>query len=47
MSYPMMASRRVVVVKEAQGMKAFDRLEKYAQKPLASTVLVICYKNRS
>lgn len=45
MSYPMMASRRVVVVKEAQGMKAFDRLEKYAQKPLASTVLVICYKN--
>lgn len=45
MSYPMMASRRVVVVKEAQAIRSFDKLEKYMQKPLASTVLVICYKN--
>lgn len=45
MSYPMMANHRVVIVKEAQAMRSFDRLEKYAQKPLPSTVLVICYKN--
>ena len=47
MSYPMMANRRVVIVKEAQGLRSFDKLEKYAEKPLASTVLVICYKNGS
>lgn len=45
MSYPMMATHRVVIVKEAQGLRSFDRLEKYAEKPLKSTVLVICYKN--
>lgn len=45
MSYPMMANHRVVIVKEAQAMRSFDRLEKYVQKPLPSTVLVICYKN--
>ncbi len=45
MSYPMMASRRVVIVKEAQALRSFDRLLKYAEKPLASTVLVICHKN--
>ncbi len=45
MSYPMMAARRVVIVKEAQAMRSFDRLEKYAEKPSPSTVLVICYKN--
>lgn len=47
MSYPMMAERRVVIVKEAQALRSFDRLEKYMNKPLQSTVLVICYKNGS
>ena len=43
--YPMMAERQVVIVKEAQNIKNTDALEKYAKKPLASTVLVICHKN--
>lgn len=45
MSYPMMASHRVVIVKEAQAIRSFDKLEKYAAKPMATTTLVICYKN--
>lgn len=44
-AYPMMASHRVVIVKEAQAIRAFDKLEKYAAKPLSTTILVICYKN--
>ena len=44
--YPVMpATHRVVVVKEAQAMKQLDLLEKYLNKPVASTILVICYKN--
>lgn len=45
--YPMMAERRVVIVKEAQAMKSFEALEKYLDKPVPSTILVICYKNGS
>lgn len=43
-SYPMMASHQVVIVKEAQDIKTFDELSAYAEKPLASTILVLCYK---
>ncbi len=43
--YPMMAPKRVIVVKEAQAMKSIEKLEKYAENPMASTVLAICYKN--
>lgn len=44
--YPVMpAANRVVIVKEAQGLKSLDALERYFEKPLASTVLVIAYKN--
>ena len=46
--YPVMPSPyRVVVVKEAQGLKSYDALEKYVEKPLKSTILVLCYKNGS
>lgn len=45
MQYPMMAPRRVIIVKEAQAMRSFDKLEKYAESPQPKTVLVICYKN--
>lgn len=45
MQYPMMAPRRVIVVKEAQNMRSFDKLEKYVENPQGKTVLVICYKN--
>ncbi len=43
--YPLMAARQVVIVKEAQNIKEWDRLELYVEKPVKSTVLVICYKN--
>lgn len=44
--YPVMpAAHRVVIVKEAQGLKSLDALERYFEKPLASTVLIIAYKN--
>lgn len=45
-AYPVMpAEHRVVIVKEAQAMKSLDALERYFEKPLGSTILVICYKN--
>lgn len=44
--YPVMPSQyRVVIVKEAQNLRSLDALERYFEKPLRSTVLVICYKN--
>lgn len=44
--YPVMpAAHRVVIVKEAQGLKSLDALERYFEKPLASTLLVVAYKN--
>ena len=39
--YPMMAERRLVVVKEAQSMKTLEDLATYCEDPLDSTVLVI------
>lgn len=44
-SYPVMAERQVVIVKEAQNIKNWDQLEKYLEKPAKTTVLVICHKN--
>lgn len=43
--YPMMAPRKVVIVKEAQAIRSWEKLEKYAENPLPQTVLAICYKN--
>lgn len=40
-SYPMMAERRLVVLKEAQSMKTLEDLVTYASDPMESTVLVI------
>ncbi len=45
MQFPMMAPKRVIVVKEAQGLRSMDRLERYAQNPQPKTILVVCYKN--
>ncbi len=42
--YPMMASHQVVIVKEAQLIKDWDNLSFYLKQPLASTILVLCYK---
>ncbi|HEY9542508.1 DNA polymerase III subunit delta [Prevotella sp.] len=43
--YPMMAEHRVVIVKEFQNLKATDVLEKYMERPVSSTILVLCHKN--
>jgi len=43
--YPMMSKYQVVLVKEAQNLPKFDDLQYYVQKPLGSTILVICYKH--
>ena len=43
--YPMMAERQVVVVREAQSLPHKEVLAFYAQKPLLSTILIICHKN--
>ena len=43
--FPMMAEYQVVIVKEAQNIKNWDKLDSYLEKPLASTILVICYKH--
>ncbi len=43
--YPMMSKFQVVLVKEAQNLLKFDDLQFYVQKPLETTILVICYKN--
>ena len=45
--FPMMAERQLIVVKEAQNIKGVDNLLYYLQKPLMSTILVICHKNGS
>lgn len=45
MQYPMMSPRKVIIVKEAQDLHSFERLERYAEKPQEKTILVICYKN--
>lgn len=46
--YPMMAERQVIIVKEAQDIKSdIDVLGQYAENPMLSTVLVICYKYKT
>ena len=42
--YPMMATRQLVVVKEAQQLDKVEELSYYLQKPQKSTILVLNYK---
>ena len=44
--FPMMSQFQVVIVKEAQDMKSLDELSTYVEKPLSSTILVLCYKHK-
>ncbi|MEG1684689.1 MAG: DNA polymerase III subunit delta [Bacteroides sp.] len=43
--YPMMSEYQVVIVKEAQSIQNIEELSYYLQKPLLSTILVICHKH--
>jgi len=49
--FPMMAQRRVVIIKEAQGVQGLKNkakstaLKRFVENPIPSTILVICHKN--
>ena len=43
-SYPVMAERRLVIIKEAQDFKELEKLENYIENPLSTSTLVICHK---
>ncbi|MEO1627422.1 MAG: DNA polymerase III subunit delta, partial [Bacteroidota bacterium] len=42
--YPMMAPHQVVILKEAQDMRGLADLISYIEKPVATTIFLICYK---
>ena len=44
---PMMGSCEVIILKEAQQMRDLDKLSLYTSKPSATTVLVICHKEKN
>lgn len=44
--FPMMSDYQVIIVKEAQNLKDFDKLEPYVASPVASTILVFTYKGK-
>ena len=46
-SFPMMAERQVIIVKEAQHIKNHDALSAYLRHPQPTTVLVFAHKNGS
>jgi DNA polymerase III subunit delta len=45
--YPMMSQYQVVIIKEAQDLKNLAALEKYFEKPVPSTILVMCHKYKT
>lgn len=42
--YPMFSNYQVIILKEAQTLKKIEELLPYVEKPLKSTILVVCYK---
>jgi len=44
--FPMMSAYQVVILKEAADLKQFELLEPYFQKPLPSTIFVVCHKHK-
>ena len=42
--YPMMASKQLIVVREAQQLKNLDGLESYLGAPMTTTILLFAYK---
>ncbi len=43
--YPVMSSRQLVVVREAQSLKGIDEVASYIENPSISTVLVLVYRS--
>ena len=46
MSYPMFSDLQVVLLKEAQYLRDIEKLEAYIEKPLATTVFIVSYKDK-
>ena len=46
-SFPMTGDRQLVVLKEAQKLSNITELTNYFTSPIKSTVLVVCYKNKT
>lgn len=44
--FPMMASHRVIVIKEAQDMRSLKNLAAYAEKPSPQSIVVINFKHK-
>ncbi|MEP6647636.1 MAG: DNA polymerase III subunit delta [Saprospiraceae bacterium] len=47
MLFPMMALKRLVIVREAQQIEGITELGGFAHKPVPSSILVLCYKGKS
>jgi len=45
--FPMMANHQVIIIKEAQHIKDFTVFENYIEKPVNTTILVICHKGKT
>ncbi len=45
--YPMGASHKVIIVREAQNLRNIEELKNYTKKPVPSTILVLTHKNKS
>lgn len=43
--FPVMAPYQVIIIKEAQTMKDIEEFEPYLEKPVPSTILIICNKS--
>ncbi len=44
--FPMIANHQVIIVKEAQDLSNIEDLANYIEKPVKSTILVLCYKHK-
>ena len=45
--YPVFSDKQVVIIKEAQQMRDIEKIESYLNAPLASTILLIAYKEKT
>ena len=47
LNYPMFSNYQVILVKEAQELKKWDDLEAYFEKPVKTTILILCHKHKN
>lgn len=45
--FPMMANYKVLIIREAQNLDNIEALKPYIENPLATTILVLCYKYKT